>query len=95
MRPGKFNITPHPHSWSKLVRTGPYRAIRHPMYLALLLTTLPLIIESFSMFRLSIWILLLLDLILKIEYEEELLLENLEGYKNYLEKSHKLVPFVY
>ena len=95
MRPGNFNITPDPLSWSKLVRVGPYRIIRHPMYLALLLTTLPLIISSFSIFRLSIWIMLLLDLVLKIKYEEKLLLEAVDGYENYLNESHKIIPFIY
>jgi len=95
MRPGNFNITPDPLSWSKLVKAGPYRTIRHPMYLALLLTTLPLIITSFSIFRLSIWIMLLLDLVLKINYEEKLLLEAVDGYEIYLNESHKIIPFVY
>ncbi|MEE9599446.1 MAG: isoprenylcysteine carboxylmethyltransferase family protein, partial [Anaerolineales bacterium] len=35
MKPGYFNITPDPLSRSKLVKAGPYRYIRHPMYLAL------------------------------------------------------------
>jgi protein-S-isoprenylcysteine O-methyltransferase Ste14 len=39
MRIGNFNIAPDPLIRSKLVKSGPYRLIRHPMYLALLLTT--------------------------------------------------------
>jgi len=47
MRIGNFNIVPDPLARSKLVTAGPYRLIRHPMYLALLLSTLPLVINDF------------------------------------------------
>ena len=55
MRIGHFNILPQPLSWSRLVTAGPYKYIRHPMYLALLLVTLPLIIDTSNYFRLGIF----------------------------------------
>lgn len=36
-RPGNFNIRPTPHPEGRLIRHGPYRWIRHPMYVAVLL----------------------------------------------------------
>ena len=95
MKPGFFNITPDPLSWSKLVKVGPYRFIRHPMYLALLLTTLPLIIDRFNYLRLILWVALLIDLLLKISYEEKILVAEVDGYENYLKSSYRLVPMVY
>jgi len=95
MKPGSFNITPDPLSRSKLVKVGPYRYIRHPMYLALLLTTLPLIIDRFNYLRLFLWVALLIDLLLKISYEEKILLAEVDGYENYLNDSYKLIPKVY
>jgi protein-S-isoprenylcysteine O-methyltransferase Ste14 len=95
MRPGYFNITPEPQSSSKLVRSGPYQLIRHPMYLALLLTTLPLIMDKFTSFRFLLWVVLLIDLILKISYEEQLLLVGLKEYNDYIKASHRLIPFIY
>ncbi len=95
MRIGNFNITPDPLKWSKLVMDGPYELIRHPMYLALLLTTLPLVINSFSFFRLIIWIFLLVNQILKLNYEEKLLAASLEGYRQYIKGSRKLIPLLY
>ncbi|MFC1922924.1 methyltransferase family protein [Chloroflexota bacterium] len=95
MRIGNFNITPDPLNWSKLVTFGPYRRIRHPMYLALLLTTLPLVINDFDLFRIVIWLVLLIDLLLKLNYEENLLAIELTGYDQYMRKSARLIPFLY
>jgi protein-S-isoprenylcysteine O-methyltransferase Ste14 len=95
MRIGNFNITPDPLNHSQLVTSGPYRMIRHPMYLAILLTTLPLIIYSFDLFRLAIWLVLLIDLIFKLIYEENLLSVKLVGYDRYIERSFRLFPYIY
>jgi protein-S-isoprenylcysteine O-methyltransferase Ste14 len=95
MRLGHFNITPDPLKWSKLVDRGPYEWIRHPMYLALIVTTLPLVIEQFTITRILIWLILLIGLIMKLNYEEGLLLNRLEGYQDYRAQSWKLIPFLY
>ena len=95
MRIGNFNITPDPLKWSKLVRRGPYQIIRHPMYLALLLTTFPLLINHFTWVRSLLWLMLLIGLVLKLNYEEGLLAEKLEGYQDYAQASYKIIPFLY
>jgi len=95
MRVGHFNITPEPLQWSKLVSKGPYQLIRHPMYLALLLTTLPLVIADFSLIRLGFWVTLLIDLVFKMGYEEGLLEERFPGYSQYIESTARIIPGIY
>ena len=95
MRIGNFNITPDPLTRSKLVTSGPYRLIRHPMYLALLLTTFPLVINKFDIFRIGIWLVLLINLLLKLNYEENLLVDKMAGYDQYAKQSFRLIPYLY
>ena len=95
MRVGNFNITPDPPLESVIVRSGPYQLIRHPMYLALLLTTLPLVINHSTPFRIIIWIVLLVNLLLKLNYEEGLLSEKMTEYNAYKAGSYRIIPFIY
>lgn len=92
---GRFNIVPDPKEDSHIVTRGPYKMIRHPMYLSLLLFTLPLLIADFTIWRAAFWLLLLVDLILKLNYEETLLEKKLAGYSEYKQQSYRLIPFIY
>jgi protein-S-isoprenylcysteine O-methyltransferase Ste14 len=92
---GNFHIAPDPLRHSRLVTGGPYRFIRHPMYLGLLLMTLPLVMAAFTWWRLALWLGLLADLLIKLNYEEGLLTAGLEGYRKYQERSYRLIPFIY
>jgi protein-S-isoprenylcysteine O-methyltransferase Ste14 len=92
---GNLNIAPDPLEWSKMVKFGPYRVIRHPMYLALLLTTFPLVLEKFTFIRLAVWLVLLLTLIFKMRYEEGMLQEKFPSYREYMDESSRLIPGIY
>lgn len=95
MRVGSFNITPDAKPGARLVANGPYRYIRHPMYLALLLTTLPLVVDHFSLPRLAVWLVLLADLLLKLSYEERQLSGQDANYTRYTERTKRIIPFVF
>ena len=80
----------------KVIDTGLYGVVRHPMYMAttVLFLAMPLVLAS----PLSFLILLLyIPLIAKrIKNEEMVLEEGLEGYKEYKKKvKYKVIPFVW
>ena len=92
---GNFNVTPDVKPRARLVTSGPYRLIRHPMYTALLAGALALVLDAFSPLRLAIWLVLLIDLVVKLNYEERLLSRNLEGYSAHMQRTKRLIPFLY
>ncbi|MBR2534035.1 MAG: isoprenylcysteine carboxylmethyltransferase family protein [Erysipelotrichaceae bacterium] len=80
----------------KVVDTGLYGIVRHPMYSAtvLLFLSMPLIMNSPISFGIM---LLYIPLIVKrILNEEEVLEKGLQGYKEYKEKvKYRLLPFIW
>lgn len=95
MRTSKLNIFPELRLGSILIRKGPYRIIRHPMYLAVILFAISMLLNYFTLLRLLIVLVLVLDLVIKIEYEETLLEKELTGYIEYRLKTYKLIPYIY
>lgn len=95
MRLGNFNIVPDIKPASRLVRRGPYGWIRHPMYTALLVVALALVLDAFSGLRLLLWVILLVDLLVKLHYEEELLTAHFADYAAYRQQTKRLLPWVY
>jgi len=92
---GNFNITPKNKEDAYLVTTGIYKLIRHPMYFAQLVAVLPLVIDYYTFVRFAVYLLLVITLLLKINYEEEHLLVHFKGYTEYMNKTKKLIPFIY
>lgn len=90
-----INVTPDVRAGSRLVREGPYHFIRHPMYASILLGTLMLVLDAPSWWRWLIWLVLVLDLVVKLDYEEHLLASHFPAYVAYQETSKRLIPFVY
>ncbi len=95
MKLGQFNIVPDPKQNITLITSGPYRYIRHPMYLAILLFFLPPIAFQPSTSLLLTYSLLTLTLLIKLHYEEHLLAQKLNTYSHYQTHSKKLIPFIY
>ena len=95
MKKSKLNIAPTPKEGSFLVDTGIYKWIRHPMYTSLLLVFTPMIIENSKPINWLIFIVFAINLILKLEYEETLLLNFFDQYKSYQKKTFKILPYIY
>ena len=89
------SISPEIRQKQQLFTGGPYRFIRHPMYLAVLLATAVWVGNNFSFISVGLWALLLVDLLIKLHYEERLLTKHFADYKKYTKHTKKLVPFVY
>ena len=90
-----LHVFPEVHGKSFLVTHGPYRFIRHPMYTALLLCTLAMVLDEFSMMRGIVWLLLAINLVAKLTYEERLLAQHYPEYESYQRQTSRLVPFIF
>ena len=80
----------------KVVDTGLYKLVRHPMYLTTLslFLTIPLILGSIQAF--IIFLIYPIIIIKRINNEEEVLAKDLKGYKEYMEKvKYKLIPYIW
>ena len=80
----------------KVIDTGLYGIIRHPMYAAtiLLFLSMPLILGSIISF--IIFLVYPFIIVKRIKNEEEVLEKNLKGYKEYKKKvKYKLIPFIW
>ncbi len=95
MNSDTLNVPPNVRPNAELTSRGPYAVIRHPMYLALILVSLPLVIVKPTVFRIIVETTLAVDLLIKMHTEEKMLLKNLEGYQLYRKKTWKLIPFIY
>ena len=96
MRWHQFNIVPDPRADAALVQTGPYRWVRHPMYLSILLFFSPLVIAQPSGFRLGILAMLFITLLIKLHYEETLLVQQYQqAYRDYQASTQKILPWIF
>lgn len=83
-------------SEQKVITTGPYNLIRHPMYSGALLMMLSSSLALGSYWALIGVALLSSSIIFRLLDEEKFLLVNLAGYKDYCRKVHfHLIPFIW
>jgi protein-S-isoprenylcysteine O-methyltransferase Ste14 len=94
MRLTRVKITPEPGAGATLCDRGVYRHIRHPMYAGLLL--------AFAMFALAggvaalgAWMGLLVVLLMKLRIEERLWSARDAAYRDYQQRTKRLIPGVW
>jgi len=80
----------------QVISTGPYALVRHPMYLGmiLLMSATPLALGSFWAFLPSLGLIPLLAI--RAKDEEKLLMKELTGYREYMQKTrYRLFPGIW
>ena len=80
----------------KVIDTGLYGIVRHPMYLAvtLLFLSIPLVLSSWPCFVVFLFAPLLL--VLRISNEEKVLEQGLPGYTEYKKRvRYRMIPFIW
>ena len=80
----------------KVITTGLYSLVRHPMYLGVLIMYLPTPLALGSYWGLIPMAFLPVSLVFRILNEEKVLSENLEGYNEYcLTTKYRLIPHIW
>jgi protein-S-isoprenylcysteine O-methyltransferase Ste14 len=91
------NLTPlpHPRDDARLVETGAYRLVRHPIYGGIILMSYGwgLCVRGWLCLVYATLVFVFLDL--KSRREERWLEEKFPGYDRYRKRVRKLIPFVY
>lgn len=94
-RPGNFNIRPELKSGAQLASRGVYRWIRHPMYSAVLLAIMGVVLLDPRPWRFAAWLALLAVLLMKAQREERYLLQRFPDYEAYRRRTWRLLPGLY
>ncbi len=90
------NVTPVPKENGHLITSGPYKYIRHPMYIAQIIAVIPLIYENYTESRGIALAVLIITLLFKLHYEEKRLIMHFgQSYVDYQKTSKKLLPYIF
>ena len=93
-RVGNFNITPEIRKDAKLIVTGPYRFVRHPMYSSLILFMLGIVLHWFSFLNFLFLLIMTFALALKAFREEKLWHVNDPSYEAYKKQTTMIIPYI-
>lgn len=86
---------PKPIEGGRLVTTGPYAYVRHPIYTGIILGTLGWSLLRSNLLGVALALAALLFFDLKSRQEEKWLAEAYPGYPDYQRRVRKLIPWVY
>lgn len=77
-----------------VVDTGPYRIVRHPIYLGYFITHIGFLLNNFSVWNLQVLTALYVLLFCRIYYEERILSQNTQ-YQEYKKRTkYRFIPFL-
>jgi protein-S-isoprenylcysteine O-methyltransferase Ste14 len=87
-----FSLVPQARS---VVQTGPYRWIKHPLYLAEEIAILGVVLQHLSPVTVTVLVLHIGVQVCRIFYEEDLLRRNCPEYSSYEASRWRLIPYVW
>ncbi|PDT76899.1 methyltransferase [Bradyrhizobium sp. C9] len=87
-----FSLVPQARS---VVQTGPYRWIKHPLYLSEEIVFLGVVLQHLSLVTVTLLILHVAIQVRRILYEEDVLRRNLPEYSGYEASRWRLIPYVW
>ena len=87
-----FSILPQSR---RLVTSGPYRLVRHPLYVAEEIAMLGAVIEFFSAAAVALLAAQIAFQLARIHYEESILSESFPDYRAYCARTARLIPLLY
>jgi protein-S-isoprenylcysteine O-methyltransferase Ste14 len=87
-----FSILPEAR---KLVTHGPYRFVRHPLYVAEALSTLGITLQLAQPLGILIAVAIFLGQFARMGFEEEVLAQSFPEYAEYRKKTFRLIPYIY
>ncbi len=80
----------------KVIDTGLYSVVRHPMYMSTLILFLALPLVLGSVLSLCIMLFYIPIIVMRIKNEEQVLREGLDGYEEYMKKvKYRIIPFIW
>ena len=86
---------PKPNEGTRLIEAGPYRYVRHPMYSGIIAFTLGVGLAYANPVTILSSIAFTVFFMAKSGHEEDLLVANVPGYRQYRSQVHwRLIPFV-
>ena len=90
-----FSPLPEPAATHALVTRGPYRVVRHPIYLASVVLALGFALQSVSFLALVFPVALAFVVDRKANIEEQVLVARYPRYRDQMQRVRKLIPWLY
>jgi protein-S-isoprenylcysteine O-methyltransferase Ste14 len=88
----RFSIIPEARG---LVVTGPYRLVRHPIYLGEIISALGLVMPALLSIQLLVFVLFVAAQLRRTSYEERVLGATFPEYTGYARHTPRLIPFLF